>query len=190
MDNFFIFHENSWGPFIRIGSGQIAFIIGLYAILEKFRNGDLLMLSLPVSRSHILLSRYATSVLIGIAGIIVLFVNAHILDMISEDVPRDLQQFSGPMVFLFIIFFLIVFISLYIPVVVRIDRIWAIGIFGYIIAALFILGMRYSVITEGLFSGGFRLDNMFFALILMMIMILTLYLSLSLSKKLFKNKDL
>jgi len=152
IDNFFIFHDQDWGPFIRIGSGQVALIIGLYAILEKYRKGDMFICSLPVSRLDILRSRYAASVSIAIAGTLIIYADAFLLNMISTKVPANLYQFSGPEIFISIAFFHVIFISLFLPVVISLDRIWAIGLFGYITAILFILGMRYSDSAAEIYS--------------------------------------
>jgi len=65
------FGEDSWRPYIFIGMVQLSVIIGYYAVFDKIRKGEVLIGSLPTTRTSIVISRYLSAVSIAALGIFV-----------------------------------------------------------------------------------------------------------------------
>ena len=70
---FSFFNEHSWFIYIVMAAGQISFIIGYYFMGEKMRRGEMLICSLPVTRTAIIRGKYLAASLIAIAGMILWF---------------------------------------------------------------------------------------------------------------------
>jgi len=187
---FSFFNEHSWFIYIVMAAGQISFIIGYYLMGEKMRRGEILICSLPVTRTTIIRGKYLAASLIAIGGMTLWFLYVCILNSIFTDTPGDFHLFTNPIVIFFILFYFSFFISVFFPIVTIFDKIWALTNLSIFFAAIFIVPFSLCYETRGLLLSEFKPGNIFFISLLTIIMIILPWLSIFLSSRLFKRREL
>lgn len=136
------FGEDSWRPCIFIGMVQISVIIGYYAVFDKIRKWEALIGSLPTTRTSIIIARYLSAVSIAALGIFVWFINAYILKSVSTSTPGDFYQFFRLYSLFFVTAYLTIFISIFIPVVIKYSKVWALVALIYMGALVFLFSIK------------------------------------------------
>lgn len=187
---FIVFYEHSWIIYIVMSAGQISFIIGYYLMSEKMRRGELLICSLPVTRTAIIRGKYLAASLIAIGGMTLWFLYACLLNLIFTNTPVDFHLFTNSIVLFFILFYFSFFISVFFPIITIFDKIWALTNLSIVFAVIFIVPFSLYYETRGLLLSEFKAGNIFFISFLTAIMIILPWLSITLSTKLFKRSEL
>jgi len=187
---FSFFNEHSWFIYIVMAAGQISFIIGYYLMGEKMRRGEILICSLPITRTTIIRGKYLAASLIAIGGMILWFLYACLLNLIFTDTPDDFHLFTNPMVIFFVLFYFSFFISAFVPIVTIFDKIWALTNLSIFFAAIFIVPFSLYFENRGLLFSEFKASNFLFISLLTAIMIILPWLSIALSSRLFKRREL
>ncbi len=136
------FGEDSWRPYIFIGMIQISGIIGYYAVFDKIRKGEVLIGSLPTTRTSIVISRYLSTVSIAALGIFVWCINAYILEAVTANTPGDFYLNFRPYSLFFVTAYLAIFISIFIPVVTKYSKIWVLVALIYMGAVVFLFSIK------------------------------------------------
>lgn len=182
--------EDSWRPYIFIGMVQISIIIGYYAVFDKLRKGEVLIGSLPTTRTTIVISRYLSTMSIAAMGILVWFINAYVLKGISDSTPGDFYVHFRPYSFFFVVAYLALFISIFMPVVIKYSKLWALIALIYMGAVLFLFSIRLlHNIFYSYFAGAGSI-NFGFSIIFILILGLCLFVSAMFSIKIYNRIDL
>ena len=187
---FVFLNEGSWFIYIVMAAGQISFVIGFYLMSEKMHQGELLICSLPVTRTAIMRGKYLAALFIAIGGMALWFLYACLLNFIFTDLPGNFHLFTNPMVIFSILFYFSFFISAFVPIVTIFDKIWVLTNLSILFAAIFIVPFNFYFEFSGLVHGEFETENILFLGSLILIMILLPWLSMTLSTRLFKNREL
>ena len=187
---FVFLNEGSWFIYIVMAAGQISFVIGFYLMSEKMHQGELLICSLPVTRTMIIRGKYLAALLIAIGGMALWFLYACLLIFIFTDLPGNFHLFTNPMVIFFILFYFSFFISAFVPIVTVFDKIWVLTNLSIFFAAIFIVPFNFYFEFSGLVQAEFKAGNILFFSFLTLIMILLPWLSMTLSTRLFKGREL
>lgn len=182
--------EDSWRPYIFIGMVQVSFIIGYYTVFDKIRKGEVLIGSLPTTRTSIVISRYLSTVSIAALGIFVWFINAYFLKSIAANTPGDFYLNFRPYSLFFVTAYLAIFISIFIPVVIKYSKMWALVALIYMGAVLFLFSIKllhnifYNYVAD---SGAVNLG---FSIFFLLILFSCLFVSSTISIKIYKSIDL
>lgn len=183
-------NEDSWRPYIFIGMVQISIIIGYYAVFDKLRKGEVLIGSLPTTRTSIVLSRYLSTLSIAALGILVWFINAYILESVSASTPDDFYLNFRPASFFFVTTYLLFFISIFIPVIIKYSKIWALMALIYMGALVFLFSIKIlHNIFYNYFAGAGSI-NFGFSIIFISILCFCLFVSAMISIKIYNSIDL
>ena len=184
------FGEDSWRPYIFIGMVQISIIIGYYAVFDKIRKGEVLIGSLPTTRTSIVVSRYLSAVSIAALGIFVWFINAYSLKSISASTPGDFYLNFRSYSLFFVTAYLTIFISIFIPVVIKYSKIWALVALIYMGAVVFLFSIKLlHNIFYNYFAGSGSI-NFGFSIIFILILCFCLFVSAMISIKIYNTIDL
>jgi hypothetical protein len=184
------FGEDSWRPYIFIGMVQISVIIGYYAVFDKIRKGEVLIGSLPTTRTSIVISRYLSAVSIAALGIFVWFINAYSLKSISASTPGDFYLNFRSYSLFFVTAYLTIFISIFIPVVIKYSKIWALVALIYMGAVVFLFSIKLlHNIFYNYFAGSGSI-NFGFSIIFILILCFCLFVSAMISIKIYNTIDL
>jgi hypothetical protein len=184
------FGEDSWRPYIFIGMVQISVIIGYYAIFDKIRKGEVLISSLPTTRTSIVIARYLSALSIAALGIFVWFINAYILDSISTNTPEDFYLIFRPYSLFFVAAYLAIFISIFVPVVIKYSKIWALVALIYMGALVFIFSVKLLHNIFYSYVAGSGSLNFGFSIIFVLILFFCLFVSSTITIKIYKSIDL
>jgi ABC-type transport system involved in multi-copper enzyme maturation permease subunit len=157
---------------------------------EKMRRGEMLICSLPVTRTTIIRGKYLAASLIAIGGMTLWFLYACLLNLFFTDSPGDFHLFTNPIVIFFILFYFSFFISVFFPIVTIFEKIWALTNLWIFFAAIFIVPFSLYYETRGLLLSEFKTGNILFISLLTAIMIILPWLSIALSNRLFKRREL
>ncbi len=191
MITLFVFlNDGSWFIYIVMAAGQISFIIGYYLMSEKMHRGELLICSLPVTRTAIMRSKYLVALFFAVGGMTLWFLYACLVKSIFTDTPGDFHLFTNPMVIFFILFYFSFFISLFVPIVTIFDKIWVLTNLSIFFAALFIVPFSLYYEFRGSFPAEFEAENILFVGSLILIMLLLPLLSMTHSTRLFNKREL
>ena len=182
--------EDSWRPYIFIGMVQISIIIGYYAVFDKLRKGEVLIGSLPTTRTSIVIARYLSAASIAVLGIFVWFLNAHILESFSANTPGDFYLNFRPYSLFFVTAYLVIFISIFIPVVIKYSKIWALVALIYMGAVVFLFSIKLLHNIFYLYFTGSGSRNFLFSIISILILLFCLFVSMAISIKIYKSIDL
>lgn len=182
--------EDSWRPYIFIGMVQISIIIGYYAVFDKLRKGEILIGSLPTTRTSIVISRYISTISIAALGILVWAINAYILKEISDSTPGDFYLIVRPYSFFFVTAYLALFISIFIPVVIKYSKLWALIALIYMGAVLFLFSIRLLHNIFYSYFAGSESINFTFSFIFILVLCFFLFISALISIKIYNTIDL
>ena len=184
------FGEDSWRPYIFIGMVQISVIIGYYTVFDKIKKGEILIGSLPTTRTSIVVSRYLSAVSIAALGIFVWFINAYSLKSISASTPGDFYLNFRSYSLFFVTAYLTIFISIFIPVVIKYSKIWALVALIYMGAVVFLFSIKLlHNIFYNYFAGSGSI-NFGFSIIFILILCFCLFVSAMISIKIYNTIDL
>ena len=182
--------EDSWRPYIFIGMVQISIIIGYYAVFDKLRKGEVLIGSLPTTRTSIVIARYLSAASIAVLGIFVWLINAYILESFSANTPGDFYLNFRPYSLFFVTAYLVIFISIFIPVVIKYSKIWALVALIYMGAVVFLFSIKLLHNIFYLYFTGSGSINFLFSIISILILLFCLFVSMAISIKIYKSIDL
>lgn len=115
MGSMFTFRYYPWHVYAMYGYLVISFISSFYLFSEKKRAAEILTVTLPGTRSTIVIARYFTSIIIAILGIILWLLNAYISEFIYHDAMTHFYQIAKPKVLLMALLFISIQISIFLP---------------------------------------------------------------------------
>lgn len=150
--SFFTVIENSppWRPYIVIGSVQIVTVVGTYLVFAKRSKEDMLLLSLPIPRSTIVISKYATAACLVCFCSILWYGHAHFLRVFFDLDHPSFQLFHTPAIWLILITFYCFLISLFIPLFSGLRQKWILFIIFLPIAFVYVKGSERLLRGKGL----------------------------------------
>jgi len=111
----FIFKYYSWHVYMMYGYMLVSFVYSYIVFSEKNLSTELLIVSLPVTRSCIVTARYITVFLISFFGMLMWFLNAIVADMIYETHRTDIVLILSFKTVFIAVFFITVHQSLFLP---------------------------------------------------------------------------
>ena len=187
---FVFLNEGSWFIYIVMAAGQISFVIGYYLMCEKMHRGEMLICSLPVTRTAIIRGKYLAATLIAIAGMTLWFLYACLVNFIFTDLPGNFQLFTNSMVIFSILFYFSFFISTFVPIVTIFNKIWVLTNLSILFAAIFIVPFSLYYEARGLLIAELNTGDIFIIAFLIALIIILPWLSIILSTKLFKRREL
>jgi len=85
LDGLFIRKFYDWDVYMMSGYLIISYVASLIYFIEKKTSAEIFSVSLPVTRSMIVTSRYVTSLLIILFGFTIWFLSAYFWDLILDD---------------------------------------------------------------------------------------------------------
>ena len=182
--------EDSWRPYIFIGMVQISIIIGYYAVFDKIRKGEVLIGSLPTTRTLIVISRYLSTLSIAALGILVWFINAYVLKGISDSTPGDFCVHFRPYSLFFVTAYLALFISIFMPVVIKYSKLWALIALIYMGAVVFLFSIRLLHNIFYSYFAGSESINFAFSIIFILVLCFFQFISALISIKIYNTIDL
>ena len=190
MNNIFVhFDNNTWEPYFLISVGQISYIIAFYTILEKIKKGELLICSLPTTRTAIVMARFFTCTIIAISGIFLIYSNALLVNIFTNSTPDNLGVFVSPYVLFIFLCYFSLFVSIFIPIITYFKTFWANIILIGICLPAFILGIDHLHTNIQSYQQGFESANLFLISFLILAMFLAPILSFGLTTKIFSKND-
>ena len=181
----FIFRFYQWHVFMMYGYLLISSLIAYFVLPEKFKNSEIMICSLPVTREMIVIAKFILTYIIIIAGLIIWFLNAYIFEFVFPNARTDFNQIFFPKVVFMALFFLILQSSLFLPSYFSMKK------FGTIF--MFIVSMVIAITSIPLlfnpykysFNPYFTQNDIPFVLILLFIVAFLHYLSIILSRKMY-----
>jgi hypothetical protein len=176
--------DDSWRPFVFIGCVQIATVILFFLLYEKIRSYDKIVYSMPVTRRQIINSRYVGSMVIAIFGLILHYSVASYIYTSFDNVPTDFRQFESFTTLSVIALFFSFFISLFVPLALKIKQ------FVIIIVPLIIIAYLYVKAAEKLKFYGDSEFNLHPIIFLIVMLIVPMVVSYFISLKLINDMDL
>ena len=124
VNNTFVLIDDSWGPFFRVGLFQLMIVLFLHTIIEKIRNSAILDCSLPTTRNSVIQSQYVYLILLGCSCILILFLDSFLMVNLLKMTPTDHNKFFNFSHLLIYISILILFIGFYLPISLKLDKLW------------------------------------------------------------------
>lgn len=186
----FVLSYYDWEVFMMLGYLTISFHASFFIDIERRNGNEIFSLSLPCTRSSMIVSRYLTVFLIAIIGFIIWYSAAFVWDLILYDGHYVMQKILTPKVGLMATVFLVVNQSIYLPSTFKLEPIYMRIIFG--------IGLVISVFIIANAFGPYRatynptLTERDIPLIISFFLILTIMLlvSYNLSQKFYMHHDL
>jgi len=190
MNNIFVhFDNNTWEPYFLMSAGQISYIIAFYTILEKLKKGELLICSLPTTRTTIVLARFFTSTIIAITGLFLFYLNAVFINIFSGSTPDNLGIFFSQYVLFIFLGYFSLFVSIFMPIITYFKTFWSNIILIGICLPAFILGTDHFHQNIQSYQNGFESANLFIISFLILTMFFAPILSFGFTTKIFNKKD-
>ncbi|MFC1556337.1 ABC-2 transporter permease, partial [candidate division KSB1 bacterium] len=182
--------EESWKMYILIGCLQVNGVIIGYFIMDKIFKGELLIWSLPVKRTTIIYAKYIFAGCIAVGGMLIMFLNMHLLRAVSSSVPPDFYLFYSPYVVCIELSFFVLFISVFLPITAGYKKHYVIMAFAVVLGAVYI--EIFSSLLPGFDLLQFNVDyrSVLFLLSAFVIMGILSLTSLNLSARLYSRRDL
>jgi ABC-type transport system involved in multi-copper enzyme maturation permease subunit len=179
-----------WHAYIMFCNLAICAAGSYYTFSEKKQNLNILFCSLPVTRWQIVLSKYLTSLVIIIIGIVVFSIAVYMNHLLSENAAMNFGKLMHPKIIFMCFYLNTVFFSIFLPAVF-----WF-GLFGMAIS--FTIAMISSIYSYVVLFRPYRVDfqpyftadttvNTLIAIVLMCSLSL---LSFGITNKIFKKKNL
>lgn len=103
-------NDQSWRLYILNGSGLISAAVIFYLYFDWNYKNDILTCSLPITRKELLFSKYLFSFFIVLSGSILFFISAYLFNKSADF--YDYYLFSSPALWILILAYYIIFISL------------------------------------------------------------------------------
>jgi len=190
-DIFFLSIGDSWRGFLLIAPAQISFLVGYFVLQEKNSKAEMLTWSLPVSRSVLVSSKYIGAGLLSVAGILVWTGMAWVIHAVVSGAPGDFQLYTGnAFVPIISIFYMVVFISLFLPLLQVFNAIWI--FMNAMVGCLLIVFIGIVLIhpsVDSYFKGA-KVVDLPYTLVMALIAAILLSLSFALSRMLIKKREL
>jgi hypothetical protein len=176
--------DDSWRPFIFIGCVQIATIILFFLLYEKIKGFDNIIFSMPLTRRTVINARYTGSIIIAIFGLILHYSVASYIYANFDTVPTDFRLYESFRTVSVIAIFFSFFISIFVPLTIRIKQ------FIILIVPLIIIAYLYVKAAEKLKFYGDLEFNLMSILFMLVMLILPLVISYFTSLKFINDMDL
>ena len=186
----FFFRFFPWQVYMMHAALTIVFGASVFSLKEKNHHIETLTGSLPVSRTEIVISRYLTTAIISISGLLIWFAFSYIADFVYSNPATHFEQIFGFKPVLIILFFVLIHTGFFIPALFRFN------ILGTIVS--FVIAMVIALCMTLLFfdpfsrsqTFNFASDDRLIMIQYVIILILFLFISFILSLKLFQSRDL
>lgn len=176
--------DDSWRPFIFIGCVQVSTVILFFLLYEKLRKYDKILLSLPVTKNHYLLSKYAGSLILAVFGSVLWYLAASYIYSTFDSVPADFYKYNNLKTISVMAVFFSLFISLFVPLTIKIKQVFILIIPLILIAYIYVKG------AENLKFGSHNDIEIIAVLFSIIIISVPLVISYFTSIRILKNMDL
>ena len=101
----------------------ICIACSIITFYEKSRNENLFYCSLPVNRKSIVISKYITVALISVAGVLIYLLNVAVAELVYDNSLVKLTDLFQFRILLFVIFLILLFNSIFLPVAMHLKEI-------------------------------------------------------------------
>jgi len=190
MGSIFTFRYYPWHVYTMYGYLVIAFISSFYLFSEKKRAAEILTVTLPGSRSTVVMARYLTSIFIAALGFILWLVNAYISEFIYHDAMTHFYQIAKPKVLLMAMLFISIQLSLFLPAA------FSFRIFGMVLT--FVIALIAAILSIPLifhpykraYNPYFEIGDVGLVALLTLFIVLTPIISATFSITIYQRKDL
>lgn len=187
LGSIFVIQLYRWDVYLMFSCMYLCMASSGFLFTEKKKETEILMCSLPVTRSAIVTARYLISGLISILAIVLFYANAYVADFLYTDPATQFWQISNFKVLFLVLFFLAIFMSIYLPAVFGFRFMGMTITFAIaIIAAIFLVATIFKPWTTSfapyLTQGEF--------IILSLVIIALPFISFILSLQIYNKKDL
>ena len=190
MGSVFTFRYYPWHVYTMYGYLVIAFISSFYLFGEKKRAAEILTVTLPGSRSTIVMARYLTSIIIAVLGIFLWLLNAYISEFIYADAMTHFHQIAKPKVLLMALLFISIQISIFLPAV------FGFRIFGMV--STFVIALIAAILSIPLifhpykraYNPYFEIGDLALVALLTLFIIFAPLISAIFSMAIYQRKDL
>lgn len=111
----FFAHFYKWDVYMMHASMCIAFACTFFTFSEKYRNTEILTISLPVTKNQIVLAKYLTSLTIIVAGITIWYIIAFIASVLTGGTFIPFDQILKIKTLFIVLFFLCTHVTIFFP---------------------------------------------------------------------------
>lgn len=190
MGSIFTFRYYPWHVYTMYGYLVIAFISSFYLFSEKKRAAEILTVTLPGTRSTIVMARYLTSIFIAVLGIFLWLINAYISEFIFPNSMTHFHQIAKLKVLLMALLFISIQLSIFLPAV------FSFRIFGMI--STFIIALMAAILSIPLifhpykrsYNPHFEIGDLPLVAFLALFILFTPLISAAFSMTIYKTRDL
>ena len=190
MGSIFTFRYYPWHVYTMYGYLVIAFISSFYLFSEKKRAAEILTITLPGTRSTIVITQYLTSIIIAIFGIILWLLNAYISEFIYTNAMSHFQQIAKLKVLFMALLFISIQLSIFLPAV------FSFRIFGMI--SIFVIALIAAILSIPLiflpykraYNPYFEIGDLALVAFLALFIIFAPLISAAVSMTIYKTRDL
>ncbi len=168
----------------------IVFAASFFSLKEKNHQIETLTCSLPVSRNTIVQSRYLTTAVITVSGLLIWFVFSYVAELLYSDPATHFVQIFHFKVVLIILFFVIIHTGIFIPAVFKFNIVGTILLFIIAMIIALVLTLFCFDPFGGSLTTHFVDDGGLLIMSYTILMILFLLISFILSIRLYRRRDL
>ncbi len=187
---FFTYPYLGWISYFSLACLIIIISGSLYSIWDKNKSVEILTCSLPVSRNNVVNSRYLTSLIITVTGLIIWGLNAYIADLIWVESATQLSDLFNLKILFMALFMISIHFSIFLPAVFQFRRLGMIMIIVFSIVISLALTELFFLPDDGVLNPRLEVEKTYLYIALLMVMIVLPWISMQLSKYLFCRKDL
>lgn len=190
LGGLFIRKFYDWDVYMMCGYLIISYVASLIYFIEKKTSAEIFSVSLPVTRSMIVTSRYVTSLLIIFFGFTIWFLSAYFCDLILDDGITLFYDITYIKVGFMVALFVTIHQSVFLPFSFKF-KVIKIGI-AFVFATVISVALIINIFAPYKSSyNPYFIESDLGWIILFSISIITLpILSISLSYKLYNNHDI
>ncbi len=190
MGSIFTFRYYPWHVYTMYGYLVISFISSFYLFSEKKRAAEILTVTLPGTRSTIVIARYLTSIIIAVFGIILWLLNAYISEFIYTDAMSHFQQIAKLKVLFMALLFISIQLSIFLPAA------FSFRIFGMV--STFVIALIAAILSIPLifhpykraYNPYFEIGDLALVAFLALCIIFAPFISAAVSMTIYKTRDL
>lgn len=187
VTNIFNIRFYEWDVYFMMVCMVISASFSSFYFLEKKNSAEQLTLSLPTTRTKIVLTRYMLSIFIAAIGIFLFYLNAYLAEFIYANPTTHFLEINNVKVLLIALFFLSIVISIFLPAVFGFRVIGMTIMFAIaVIAAIFFVATMFMPWAKS-FNPQLPQEQ----LVQLSLIIITLtFVSFILSIQIYKKRDL
>jgi len=179
---FFTYPYLGWISYFSLACLIIIISGSLYSIWDKNKSVEILTCSLPVSRNNVVNSRYLTSLIITVTGLIIWGLNAYIADLIWVESATQLSDLFNLKILFMALFMISIHFSIFLPAVFQFRRLGMIMIIVFSIVISLALTELFFLPDDGVLNPRLEVEKTYLYIALLMVMIVLPWISMQLSK--------